>query len=167
MARDTSIEWWTNHTFNSWWGCPQISPACDHCYTEAWANRVGLEIRGHGRPRQGDLVAVAVFKILRAEFVTRVSAGAVVALSPFDICAAPRTDLEGGKVVVDLAGCGLLFMDDTEPMAVAVAMLIEPVRSLIRHRRAALFSGRDRGAVPFLAARTARRATSGTMEART
>ena len=40
MARDTSIEW-TDHTFNPWWGCTKVSPACDHCYAEAWDKRTG------------------------------------------------------------------------------------------------------------------------------
>lgn len=31
MARDSKIEW-TDHTFNPWWGCAKVSPACDHCY---------------------------------------------------------------------------------------------------------------------------------------
>jgi protein gp37 len=31
--KDSHIEW-TDHTFNPWWGCEKVSPACDHCY--AW-----------------------------------------------------------------------------------------------------------------------------------
>ena len=23
-----------DHTFNLWWGCTKVSPACDHCYAE-------------------------------------------------------------------------------------------------------------------------------------
>ena len=30
---------WTDHTFNPWWGCVHVSPGCDHCYAETWANR--------------------------------------------------------------------------------------------------------------------------------
>ena len=51
MARDSRIEW-TDHTFNPWWGCTKVSPACDHCYAEAWAKRVGLDIWSAGRPRR-------------------------------------------------------------------------------------------------------------------
>jgi protein gp37 len=40
MAADTKIEW-TNHSFNAWWGCTKVSPACDHCYAETLARRVG------------------------------------------------------------------------------------------------------------------------------
>lgn len=43
MARDSRIEW-TDHTFNPWWGCTKVSPACDHCYAETWAKRVGFDI---------------------------------------------------------------------------------------------------------------------------
>lgn len=38
MAENSSIEW-THHTFNPWWGCTKISPACDHCYAAALARR--------------------------------------------------------------------------------------------------------------------------------
>ena len=51
MARNSKIEW-TDHTFNPWWGCTKVSPACDHCYAEAWAKRIGLDIWSAGRPRR-------------------------------------------------------------------------------------------------------------------
>lgn len=31
MAENSKIEW-THHTFNSWVGCTEVSPACDNCY---------------------------------------------------------------------------------------------------------------------------------------
>jgi len=34
MAAFSKIEW-TDHTFNPWIGCTNISPGCDHCYAEA------------------------------------------------------------------------------------------------------------------------------------
>ena len=40
MGADSKIEW-TDHTFNPWLGCTKLSPACDHCYAEAWAKRAG------------------------------------------------------------------------------------------------------------------------------
>ena len=40
MARNSRIEW-TSHTFNPWWGCTKVSPACDNCYAETWARRTG------------------------------------------------------------------------------------------------------------------------------
>lgn len=45
MGKETSIEW-THHTFNPWWGCVKVSSACDHCYAETWAKRLGEKIWG-------------------------------------------------------------------------------------------------------------------------
>jgi protein gp37 len=45
MGKDSRIEW-THHTFNPWWGCVNVSPACDHCYAESWAKRVGSNVWG-------------------------------------------------------------------------------------------------------------------------
>jgi len=42
MGRDSNIEW-THHTFNPWWGCVNVSPACDHCYAENLAKRFGTQ----------------------------------------------------------------------------------------------------------------------------
>lgn len=42
MAENSGIEW-THHTFNPWIGCTKVSPACDHCYAEAWDNRFNGE----------------------------------------------------------------------------------------------------------------------------
>jgi protein gp37 len=36
MGRLTKIEW-AKHTYNLWWGCVHLSPACDNCYADAWA----------------------------------------------------------------------------------------------------------------------------------
>ena len=51
MARDSAIEW-TVHTFNPWWGCTKVSPACDHCYAEVWARRTGHRVWGVDAPRR-------------------------------------------------------------------------------------------------------------------
>lgn len=45
VAKNSRIEW-TTHTFNPWWGCVKVSPACKHCYAEAWAKRVGKDVWG-------------------------------------------------------------------------------------------------------------------------
>ncbi len=45
MAKNSRIEW-TTHTFNPWWGCVKVSPACKHCYAESWAKRVGSNVWG-------------------------------------------------------------------------------------------------------------------------
>ena len=43
MAETSAIEW-TDATVNFWWGCTKVSPACDHCYAEAWN-----DFRGNGQ----------------------------------------------------------------------------------------------------------------------
>lgn len=39
MAKDSAIEW-TDHTFNTHWGCSKVSPGCDNCYAETLAKRL-------------------------------------------------------------------------------------------------------------------------------
>src|ERR1043166_1801812 len=51
MGKNSSIEW-TDHTFNPWWGCVKVSPACAHCYAEAWAKRVGQAVWGAAATRR-------------------------------------------------------------------------------------------------------------------
>jgi protein gp37 len=53
MAENTAIEW-TDHTFNPWWGCQKVSPACDHCYAERDAKRFapGRVLWGVGSERR-------------------------------------------------------------------------------------------------------------------
>jgi protein gp37 len=45
MGETTGISW-TDHTFNPWWGCVKVSPACQHCYAETFAKRVGQKVWG-------------------------------------------------------------------------------------------------------------------------
>ncbi len=51
MGKNSQIEW-THHTFNPWWGCVKVSPACDNCYAEAWAKRVGEDVWGKDSDRR-------------------------------------------------------------------------------------------------------------------
>ncbi len=51
MGENTKIEW-AHHTFNPWYGCQKVSPACDHCYAEGWAKRSGLVEWGPGTERR-------------------------------------------------------------------------------------------------------------------
>ncbi len=51
MAKNSHIEW-THHTFNPWWGCKKVSPACDNCYAELWAKRMGHQLWGKDAPRR-------------------------------------------------------------------------------------------------------------------
>lgn len=45
LLKNSSIEW-TDHTFNPWWGCTKVSPACDHCYAETQAKKTGRQVWG-------------------------------------------------------------------------------------------------------------------------
>lgn len=51
MVANSNIEW-TDHTFNPWIGCTKVSPGCEHCYAETWANRYGTVDWGKGNPRK-------------------------------------------------------------------------------------------------------------------
>ena len=45
MGENSKIHW-TDHTWNPWWGCVRISPACCNCYAENLAKRMGLNLWG-------------------------------------------------------------------------------------------------------------------------
>lgn len=51
MGFRSDIEW-TDHTFNPWWGCTRVSPACDNCYAETFAKRLGMNIWSHRTDRR-------------------------------------------------------------------------------------------------------------------
>ena len=51
MAKDSRIEW-THHTFNPWWGCVKVSPACTNCYAETWSHRLGMDLWGRFAERR-------------------------------------------------------------------------------------------------------------------
>lgn len=51
MGANSKIEW-THHTFNPWWGCVKVSPACDRCYAESFAKRTGNTVWGKDAPRR-------------------------------------------------------------------------------------------------------------------
>lgn len=51
MAASTGIKW-TDSTYNSWWGCTKVGPACDHCYAEGVDRRTGENHWGHGAQRR-------------------------------------------------------------------------------------------------------------------
>jgi len=50
MGKTTGIGW-TNHTFNPWWICTEVSPGCDNCYAREFAARFGFQW-GKGVPRR-------------------------------------------------------------------------------------------------------------------
>lgn len=57
---ETNIEWTAvrapdgtmvpGYTFNPWWGCQRVSPACENCYAETWDARWGGDHWGPGAP---------------------------------------------------------------------------------------------------------------------
>lgn len=51
MSDFSKIEWCT-HTFNPWWGCARVSPACRACYADAQARRYGHELWRRKGPRR-------------------------------------------------------------------------------------------------------------------
>lgn len=51
MATNTNISW-VDSTFNPWWGCSKVSPACDNCYAETLDLKTGGNHWGEGtKPR--------------------------------------------------------------------------------------------------------------------
>lgn len=44
--KSTKIEW-TDATVNFWWGCTKVSKACQFCYAETIAQRLGKKLVGH------------------------------------------------------------------------------------------------------------------------
>lgn len=50
MAKATKISW-AHSTFNPWIGCEKVSPACDHCYAELVAKRMGRDLWGKSAAR--------------------------------------------------------------------------------------------------------------------
>lgn len=51
MGKETAISW-CDHTFNPWWGCVKVSPACAHCYAATFSKRLGYDIWGQNSPRR-------------------------------------------------------------------------------------------------------------------
>lgn len=51
MGKDSGIAW-TDHTFNTHWGCQKVSEECANCYAEAWAKRCGRDVFGPEAPRR-------------------------------------------------------------------------------------------------------------------
>ena len=45
MGERTAIAW-CHHSFNPWWGCVEVSPACDHCYARDFAARTAPGLWG-------------------------------------------------------------------------------------------------------------------------
>lgn len=50
MGANSKIEW-TDHTWNAWWGCVKVSPACTNCYAATLGGRFGVEWGPRARRR--------------------------------------------------------------------------------------------------------------------
>lgn len=50
MGENSAISW-TDHTSNAWWGCTEVTSACDNCYARIWAKRIRNMDWGKGTPR--------------------------------------------------------------------------------------------------------------------
>lgn len=61
MGRETGISW-TNHTFNPWRGCDEVSEACDDCYAKRMAKRTPQMLGQWGDMAEGGTRVVAVDK---------------------------------------------------------------------------------------------------------
>jgi protein gp37 len=51
MGAVTEIAW-TDHTFNGWWGCSRVSPACRFCYAADTARRWDHDVWHRSGPRR-------------------------------------------------------------------------------------------------------------------
>lgn len=49
--KDSHISW-TDHTFNPWWGCTEVSPGCDNCYARRDSTRYGFDVWGKDATRR-------------------------------------------------------------------------------------------------------------------
>jgi protein gp37 len=49
--KDSHISW-TDHTFNPWWGCTEVSPGCDNCYARRDSTRYGFSVWGKDAQRR-------------------------------------------------------------------------------------------------------------------
>ena len=89
----------------------------------------------------GDLLAVAVLRVLTADFAIRVSALSAIAETLFDDCnAAPWPVLERGKFVVELTSGRLQFLPELDHVPGLVPVLVIPLRPIIKHLRDALLT---------------------------
>ena len=89
----------------------------------------------------GDLIAVAVLRVLASDFAIRVSALSTIAESLFDDCnTAPWPVLERGKFVVELTSGRLQFLPELDHVSGLSPVLIIPLRPMIEQLRDALLT---------------------------
>ena len=94
MGENSKIEW-TDHTFNPWIGCVNISPGCDHCYAEALSKRTGIAKWGKDQPRHRTAVAYWKQPIRWNEAAKRSGENAKVFCASLADVMEDRRDLDG------------------------------------------------------------------------
>jgi protein gp37 len=72
MGKDTAISW-ADATWNPWYGCTKVSPACENCYAEAWAKRCGRDFSKVTRSKDATFYAPLKWKDPRRIFVCSLS----------------------------------------------------------------------------------------------
>lgn len=72
MAEKTFIEW-AESTWNPWYGCSKVSPGCDNCYAQVWANRTAHSFSKVTRAAQSGFTAPIGWKKPRRVFVCSLS----------------------------------------------------------------------------------------------
>jgi protein gp37 len=51
VSENTKIEW-ADHSWSPWWGCVEVSPACDNCYARMLSKRYGHDVWGKDKERR-------------------------------------------------------------------------------------------------------------------
>jgi|SRR5882724_1986850 len=67
MSERTGIEW-TDATWNPWYGCRKVSPACAHCYAEREMTRYGKDFNNVTRAKDATFYAPLKWKEPRMVF---------------------------------------------------------------------------------------------------
>jgi protein gp37 len=65
MGDTTKIEW-AHSTLNFWYGCTQLSPACDHCYAMRTVHRLNLGVVWNAAPVKALKDRIAQLRVLNA-----------------------------------------------------------------------------------------------------
>jgi protein gp37 len=67
VSQQSGIEW-TDATWNPWYGCKKVSPACAHCYAEREMTRYGRDFNTVTRAKDGSFYAPLKWKEPRKIF---------------------------------------------------------------------------------------------------
>ncbi len=107
MAEKSKIEW-THATFNPWWGCTKVSPACTHCYAERDSARFAPGLWGPEAPRR-------MFGIKHWNEPLRWNRAAEKSGQPFRVFCASMADVCEDRIDVAEARRDLVFLIEKTP----------------------------------------------------